>query len=254
MLLAIDVGNTTTVVGIYEEKILVKDWRIHTPGNITKDEFSILASVIFSKHKIEIKQINQTIISCVVPAMIPILDSFCGEQLGHSPHWVNAKSHRYMPIFINNPNELGADRIVNSVAAYAIYMKSLIVVDFGTATTFDAISSEGEYLGGAISPGIMISSEALFDRTSKLPHVDISTPPEFALGKDTITSMQSGIIFGYAGLVDAMVKRLSREMEDSPTIISTGGLASLMQGVSSTIEKIEPSLTLEGLRIIATRF
>jgi type III pantothenate kinase len=156
-----------------------------------------------------------------------------------------------MPIRIKNPAEVGADRIVNAVAAYHKYKTSLIVVDFGTATTFDAISKKGEYLGGAISPGIGIASEALFRKASKLPRVEIFVPPESVIGKDTASSIQAGIIFGYAGLVDGMVKRMKMEMGTNPRIIATGGLADLMCKVSEMIEVVEPALTLEGLRIIS---
>jgi type III pantothenate kinase len=155
-----------------------------------------------------------------------------------------------MPILYSNPAEVGADRIVNAVAAFDRYKTAVIVIDFGTATTFDAISEKGEYLGGAISPGIMISSEALFQYASKLPRVEIFSPPEKVIGKDTGNSIKSGIIYGYAGLVDGMVRRMAKEMETPPRIIATGGLAPLMAGVCETIEAVDNSLTLEGLRII----
>jgi type III pantothenate kinase len=156
-----------------------------------------------------------------------------------------------LPIRYKNPSEVGADRIVNAVAAFQKYQTSLVVIDFGTATTFDAISEQGEYLGGAISPGIMIASEALFMKASKLPRVEIFVPPEKVIGKDTANSIKAGIIFGYAGLVDGMVRRMKTEMNSTPRVIATGGLAELMYQVSETIEVVEPDLTLEGLRIIS---
>ncbi len=156
-----------------------------------------------------------------------------------------------MPIRIKNPAEVGADRIVNAVAAFHKYQTSLIVVDFGTATTFDAISKKGEYLGGAISPGIGIASEALFRKASKLPRVEIFVPPPNVIGKDTIDSIKSGIIFGYAGLVDGIVQRMKTEMGTDPKVIATGGLAELLFDVCGTIEAVEPALTLAGLRVIA---
>jgi type III pantothenate kinase len=159
-----------------------------------------------------------------------------------------------MPILYSNPNEVGADRIVNAVAAYHRYQCELIVIDFGTATTFDVITGKGEYLGGAITPGIGISAEALFARASKLPRVEIFKPPASVIGKDTIGSMQSGIIFGYAGLVDGMVQRIRAERKAQSKVIATGGLAPLIQNVSATIESVEPDLTLEGLKIIADSF
>ncbi len=250
MLLVIDVGNTNTVMGIYDGKNLVKDWRIRTEKNRTEDEFHVLATSLFSGKNVALASIEKTIISSVVPPMVTILDSFCRKYLGHEPHWVDAKSSAGMPILYDNPSEVGADRIVNAVAAYARHKTGLIVIDFGTATTFDAISDKGEYLGGAISPGIHIASEALFKNASKLPRVEIFVPPEKVIGKDTENSIKSGIIFGYAGLVDGIVRRMSDEMESPPKIIATGGLAPLMSGVCESIEAVDSSLTLEGLRII----
>lgn len=251
MLLVIDVGNTNMVMGIYEGETLIIDWRVRTEKDTTEDEFNIIATALFSSGQIDSNQIDRTIISCVVPPMVTILDSFCKKYLNHGPHWVDAKSYKKMPILISNPSEVGADRIVNAVAAYEKYKKSLIVIDFGTATTFDSISGKGEYLGGAISPGIMIASEALFRKASKLPRVEIFEPPKKVVGKDTADSIKSGIIFGYAGLVDGIVKRMRIEMGSGPSVIATGGLAPLMNNISETIEVVEPSLTLEGLRIIS---
>ena len=160
MLLVIDVGNTDTVIGVYKDHELIKDWRIRTERRTTEDEFNILASHLFADGNISSKDIGKTVISCVVPPMVTILDSFCHKYLGHRPHWVDAESVPHISIRYRNPSEIGADRIVNAVAAFHKYQTSLIVIDFGTATTFDAISEKGEYLGGAISPGIMIASEA----------------------------------------------------------------------------------------------
>ncbi len=251
MLLVIDIGNTNTVIGIYDGRRLVKDWRIRTERHTTEDEFNILASNLFSESNVNSNKISKTIISCVVPPMVTILDSFCRKYLGHAPHWIDAMSASTLPIRYKNPSEVGADRIVNAVAAFHKYQTSLIVIDFGTATTFDAISEKGEYLGGAISPGIMIASEALFMKASKLPRVEIFVPPESVIGKDTASSIKAGIIFGYAGLVDGMVRRMKIEMHTNPRVIATGGLAELMYQVSETIEVVEPDLTLEGLRIIS---
>jgi type III pantothenate kinase len=251
MLLVIYVGNTNTVIGVYDGENYVQDWRIRTERHTTEDEFNILATNLFSANKIDSKNINKTIISCVVPPMVTILDSFCRKYLEHSPHWVDAKSAPNMPILYKNPSEVGADRIVNAVAAFHKYQTSLIVIDFGTATTFDAISENGEYIGGSISPGILIASEALFMKASKLPRVEIFVPPKSVIGKDTAHSIKAGIIYGYAGLVDGMVKRMKIEMGTNPKTIATGGLAELIYQVSETIEAVEPALTLEGLRIIS---
>ena len=251
MLLVIDVGNTNAVLGVYDGSELRQDWRIRTERNTTEDEFNVLINSLFAAGNISVRHVDRTIISCVVPPMVTILDAFCRKYLGHTPQWVDAKNCAGMPILLKNPAEVGADRIVNGIAAFKKYGTSLIVVDFGTATTFDAISEKGEYLGGAISPGIGIASEALFREASKLPRVEIFLPPEKVIGKDTISSIKSGIIFGYAGLVDGIVRRMQAEMGTHPKVIATGGLARLLFDVSETIEAVEPALTLEGLRIVA---
>jgi type III pantothenate kinase len=251
MLLVIDVGNTNTVMGVFDKETLIHDWRIRTERNTTEDEFNVLAAGLFSRSSITFEQIDKTVISCVVPPMVSILDAFGRKYLGHAPQWVDAKSYPDMPILYKNPDEVGADRIVNAVAAYQRYKTGLIIIDFGTATTFDAISPKGEYLGGAISPGVAISSEALFSHASKLPRVEIFKAPQNVVGSDTIESIQSGIIFGYAGLVDGVVQRMQVEMNGQAKVIATGGLAPLMQDVSETIEAVVPDLTLEGLRIIS---
>ncbi len=254
MLLVIDVGNTNIVMGIYEGTRLLKDWRVRTEKNTTADEFNVLATSLFSQGGMNPEKINKTIISCVVPPMVTILDGFCRKYLGHVPQWIDAGSYSRMPILYSNPSEVGADRIVNSVAAYEKYQTCLIVIDFGTATTFDAISQKGEYLGGAISPGIMISAEILFQKASKLPRVEIFKPPEHVIGKTTSESIQSGIIFGYAGLVDGIVNRMKKQLGFDARVIATGGLAGIMFKVSETIDAVEKNLTLEGLRIISEAF
>ncbi len=251
MLLVIDIGNTNTVLGVYDGPRLVKDWRLRTERNTTEDEINIIISSLFAQSRIQPQHIERTIISSVVPPMVTILDSFCRKYLGYPPLWVNPASYTGMPIHYRNPADVGADRIVNGVAAFDKYRRSLIVIDFGTATTFDSISEKGEYLGGAISPGIMIAAEALFMKASKLPRVEIYQRPATVIGKDTAASIQSGIIYGYAGLVDGMVRRMKSEMGTDPKVVATGGLAELMCDVSETIEAVEPLLTLDGLRLIA---
>ncbi|MBU0994662.1 MAG: type III pantothenate kinase [Proteobacteria bacterium] len=252
MLLVIDVGNTNAVIGIFQNAKLINDWRIRTVKDSTEDEFNVLVTGLFREGNVDLQQINKTLISCVVPPMMSILDAFCTKYLGHSPLWIDAEAvASIMPIRYNNPSEVGADRIVNAIAAYDKYKSCLIVIDFGTATTFDVVSEKGEYLGGAITPGIMISAEALFQKASKLPRVEVFTPPKTAIGLDTASSMKSGIIYGYAGLVDGMVARIKKEMTGSPKVIATGGLAPLISHVAESIEAVESSLTLEGLRIIS---
>jgi type III pantothenate kinase len=250
MLLVIDVGNTNTVIGIYDGKRLVKDWRIRTERNTTEDEFNVLATALISGSGIDMAGVTKTVVACVVPPMRSILEAFCRKYLGHRPVWVDPRRFDLMPIRYNNPAEVGADRVVNAIGAYHRYRRGMVIIDFGTATTFDAISESGEYLGGAISPGIMISAEALFMKASKLPRVEIFSPPDHAIGKDTAESMQAGIIFGYSGLVDGLARKMADEMSPAPKIIATGGLAPLMAEVCETIEEVDLSLTLEGLRII----
>ncbi len=254
MLLVIDVGNTNTVMGIYRGEEPVRDWRIRTERNTTEDEFNLLVSGLFAGAGIPLSTVTDTIISSVVPPMAPILSAFCRKYLNHEPLWVDAKTAAGMSILYDNPREVGADRIVNAVAAYERYRTALVIIDFGTATTFDAVSAAGEYLGGAISPGVGISAEALFLRASKLPRVDILKAPERVVGRDTIGSIQSGVIFGYAGLVEGIVSRMTAEMAPpKPRIVATGGLAPLMAEVCPVIEAVEPDLTLDGLRLIHQR-
>lgn len=253
MLLVLDVGNTNIVMGVYKANTLMKTWRIHTNSNTTEDEFGVLVHAMLTQAGIDVKDIHKAVISSVVPPMMNILDSFCRKYTGVAPHWVNAKSIPGMPIRYINPREVGADRIVNALSAFEKYRSALIVIDLGTATTFDAVSGEGEYLGGAIAPGINICADALYQKASKLPRVDLFAPPELVIGTDTITSIKSGIIFGYAGLVDGMVARMKKEMGTQPRVIATGGLAPLMDKVCDSIEIIEPNLTLEGLRLIGER-
>lgn len=259
MLLVIDVGNTNIVLGVFDGDVLVRDWRIRTIRDTTADEFNVLAKALFADKEIRLSDISSVVISSVVPPAVPILDMFCEKYLNQKPLWVHPASVRtLMPILYNNPAEVGADRIVNAIAAYSRYKKSLIVIDFGTATTFDAISEKGEYLGGAIVPGIMISSEALFQRASRLPRVEMFMPPKHVIGKDTIDSIKSGVMHGNAALVDGMVSRIKKEMmgdpivsTTEPMVIATGGLAPLMADLSESIEVVDSALTLEGLRIIS---
>jgi len=252
MLLVIDVGNTNTVIGVYDKEVLREDWRIRTVRDNTADEFNVLANALFSDKKIDPGSITKIVISSVVPSSVRILNDFCERYLSLTPLWINPASvKKLMPILYNNPNEVGADRIVNAVAAYDKYKSALIIIDFGTATTFDAITEKGEYLGGAIAPGVMISSEALFQRASRLPRVEIFKAPEKVIGDDTIESIKSGIIYGNAAMVDGMVTRMKTEMNAEAKIIATGGLAPLIAGVSQTIETVDQSLTLDGLRIIS---
>jgi type III pantothenate kinase len=252
MMLVIDVGNTNTVLGVFKEKDLIQNWRISTNKNQTMDEYGILITTLTHSSRISPRTIQDIIISCVVPPMETMLVDLCEKYFHVKPLVVGPGIKTGMPIRYDNPREVGADRIVNAVAALDQYGGNMIIVDFGTATTFDYISPSGEYEGGAIAPGIVISSEALFQRASKLPRVDLQRPPR-VVGKDTVSSMQSGIIYGYAGLVDGIVARMKAETNTNPKVIATGGQAPLIAEITKSIEEVNPFLTLHGLRIIYER-
>lgn len=249
MLLVMDVGNTDTVLGVYDGDELVHDWRIRTNATHTVDEYGIIIYNLYNASRISSRAVKDIIISCVVPPMLNILVPLCQKYFNIKPMIVGPGIKTGMPIYYDNPKEVGADRIVNAVACFSKYKRDLIVVDFGTATTFDYISRLGEYLGGCIAPGIMISTEALFERTAKLPRVELTTPKSI-IAKDTVSSMQAGIMYGYAGLVDGIVGRMKKEADSNPLVVATGGLATIIASQTTTIDVVEKMLTLEGLRII----
>lgn len=252
MLLALDVGNTNTVVGVFEGADLKAHWRLSTRRAGTSDEYGIFVKSLFDFAGLDFRAITAVILSTVVPTVQGPLEEMSRQFFGVEPLVVGPGIKSGMPILYEAPREVGADRIVNAVAAFELYGGPCIVVDFGTATTFDAISARGEYLGGAICPGIGISAEALFQRAAKLPRVDIARP-KAVIGRNTVHSMQSGLYYGYLGLVEGLVGRMRDELGGDPKIVATGGLAGLLLAGSSLVDHLDPWLTLTGLRILYER-
>ena len=249
MLLVLDVGNTNTVIGVYKGDELVSNWRVLTRPEQTSDEYGVLLQNLYYSSRISSGEIKRVIVSCVVPPMVGVVDELCKKYFNLTPMHVEPGIKTGMPINYDNPREVGADRIVNAVAAYHKVRRALIIVDFGTATTFDCVSKKGEYIGGVIAPGLTTSSEALFQKASKLPKVELIRPNS-VIGKNTIHSMQSGIVFGYVDLVDGIVRRISKEMNEEPYVVATGGLAGIIAEESTTINEVDGFLTLKGLKII----
>jgi len=249
MLLAIDIGNTNVVLGVFDKERLVENWRVGTNAQITPDEYAMIFKDLFGFAGLEFRQITGVIISTVVPPLLPVMVEMSRKYFRIEPMIVTHELKTGITIRYDNPKEVGADRIVNAAAAFKLFGGPLIIVDFGTATTFCAVTRDGEYLGGAIAPGIKISAEALFQRASKLPRVELSKPQK-VIGRDTISAMQAGIIYGYAGLVDGIVERIKKELSSDARVVATGGLAELVSPETRSIQEIKPQLTLEGLRLL----
>jgi len=268
MLLVIDVGNTNTVLGVFARvakvhsndgtaesaryERLVSQWRVATALNHTVDEYGVLFRSLFSMDNLEVSGIHGIVISSVVPPLDSILRQVCERYFQIKPLFIEPGVKTGMPVHYDNPAEVGADRIVNGVAAYEKYGGPCIIVDFGTATTFDCVSAKGEYLGGVICPGIGISADALFQRTARLPRVDIRKPSR-VIGSNTVGSLQSGLYYGYLGLVDGILDELLKEMGKDTKVVATGGLAPMVGNASKYFKTIDDFLTLEGLRIIWER-
>ena len=249
MLLAIDIGNSSIAIGVFDGEKLKATWRLATSIQREADEYGALLVAFLKQKKLPISRITGGATCSVVPPLIPVFQEMCRKYLNILPLIVEAGVKTGIRLYVDNPRELGPDRVVNAVAAHHLYGGPAIVIDFGTATTFDVISEEGDYLGGAISPGVTISTEALFSYTAMLPRVELVRPKQ-VIGKNTISAMQSGIIFGYIGLVEGMINRMERELGSKVKVIATGGYAHLLAEATSRIEIINPDLSLIGLRLI----
>ncbi|WP_379137004.1 type III pantothenate kinase [Paenibacillus sp. sgz500958] len=253
MMLAVDIGNTNIVLGVYRGRELLHHFRLSTARQSTVDEYGVLIHNLFQMSGLNFKEIEGVIISSVVPPLVQVIVDMCVKYIGKDPLLVGPGIKTGLNLRYENPREVGADRIVNAVAAIEQYKCPLVVVDFGTATTFDCIDAGANYLGGAIVPGLGISTEALYQRASKLPRIELERPKK-VIGRNTVHAMQAGIIFGYAGQVEGIVRRIKLEMNAPDLkVIATGGLASLIAGETDCIHEVNPMLTLEGLRIIYDR-
>jgi type III pantothenate kinase len=249
MLLAVDIGNTNITIGVFDGSKMKATWRVATGVHRMPDEYASLILHLFEHEGIAASKITDTILCSVVPPLTGVFEEMCRHYLKVSPILVEAGVKTGVRISMDNPREVGADRIVNAVAAHQLYGGAVIVIDLGTATTFDAVSKEGDYLGGAIAPGIAIATEALFARTAVLPRVEL-THPKRAIGRNTVAAMQSGIVFGYAGLIEGIVARIKEELGGKAKVVATGGYAELLARETPAIDEVNPDLTLIGLRLI----
>ncbi|NLT73693.1 MAG: type III pantothenate kinase [Chloroflexi bacterium] len=249
MLLCIDVGNTNIVLGLYSGDDLLTHWRISTDHDRMPDEYAMVVLGLFAHAGYHAQQVEDVIIASVVPPLTDRFQEMVRAYFGHEPMVVGTGTRTGVSIRYDRPQEVGADRVINVAAAYQQYGGPACIVDFGTGTTFDALSAQGEYLGGAIAPGVRVAAEALFQRTAKLPRVDLQRPPR-AIGGNTVDAMRSGILFGYVGLVEGLVARFRAELGPNMRVIATGGLAEIIAAETPVIEFVDPWLTLKGMRII----
>jgi type III pantothenate kinase len=252
MLLAVDVGNTQTHLGAFEGAELTRDWRLATAPNATSDELAATIAKLLELDGLGFGSLEGAIVSTVVPQLAPEYEALCERHLGKPCLMVGPNLKTGMPILVDNPHELGADRLVNAVAAHARAKGACVAVDFGTSTNFDVVSGAGEYLGGVIGPGVEISMEALTARAAKLPRIDLSAP-EGAIGKHTQGAIQSGFVYGFAGLVDGIDRRIAEELGEKAMFIATGGLAHTIAPHCETIDEVDEILTLRGLQLIYER-
>lgn len=252
MILTVNIGNTNTTLGLYKDKELVADWRITTDKLKTSDEYGLLLLNLFAHRRLDPRQVKAIVISSVVPPVIGVWERMCEQYFGIEPMMVGPGIKTGLSIKTENPKEVGADRIVNAVAGLGKYGAPVIVIDLGTATTFDVVSRQGEYIGGAIAPGVAISADALVQRTAQLPRVELARPRQ-VIGKNTISSMQAGVMYGAIGQMTEIVRRIKEELDSDAFVVATGGLAPVICPGSCEINKIDPFLTLEGLRIIYER-
>ena len=255
MLLAIDVGNTNIVLGVFDNKVLVRSWRLQTLRDRTSDELGLLVDGLFAHDGIARPTITGVVVGSVVPPLTSTTAAMAKRYFGLDALIVDPERNAGMPILYDNPAEVGADRIVNAIAAYEQYsgrLTPLIICDFGTATTLDAVTSAGEYLGGAICPGVTISADALFQRAARLPRIEVRKPAR-VVGRTTVGAMESGLFYGYVGMVEGLVRRMTDELGGRVTCIATGGLATVIAPETKVIDHVDVDLTLRGLRIVWER-
>ena len=256
MLLAIDVGNTNIVLGVFEQATLVQSWRLQTLRERTSDEFTLLVAGLFARSGIDLAKVTGIVLASVVPPLTASVKEMVERTFGQGPLVVDPEGNAGMPILYETPSEVGADRIVNAIAAYerfgTVRGRPLIVCDFGTATTLDAVTAKGEYLGGAICPGVTISADALFQRAARLPRIDVRKPAH-VVGRTTVAAIESGLFYGHLGMVEGLIRRMSEELGGDTVCVATGGLAAVIASETALIEHVDIDLTLHGLRVVWAR-